>query len=162
MTCPSRVQEEGCDARWQQRGRAAAAIKGGESSLHPNHWVPHTPAYTHTANFRWNKQRKSPIKGKWLHVQVWVLLARDMSQPHSAAPSSLFQMQRCFGIFCVSLIFCAALSETIGLVIAVRNLPLQIKEEAHDTNVTGRALIMSVEKNSVLWGHFPLDLWPDK
>uniref|UniRef100_A0A8C2ZEE7 Galanin peptides n=1 Tax=Cyclopterus lumpus TaxID=8103 RepID=A0A8C2ZEE7_CYCLU len=27
-------------------------------------------------------------------------------------------MQRCFGIFCVSLIFCATLSETIGLVIA--------------------------------------------
>ncbi|XP_034541403.1 galanin peptides [Notolabrus celidotus] len=29
-------------------------------------------------------------------------------------------MQRCFGIFCVSLIFCAALSETIGLVIAAK------------------------------------------
>ncbi|XP_035521394.1 galanin peptides [Morone saxatilis] len=29
-------------------------------------------------------------------------------------------MQRCFGFFCVSLIFCATLSETIGLVIAVR------------------------------------------
>uniref|UniRef100_A0A3B4ZTV1 Galanin peptides n=1 Tax=Stegastes partitus TaxID=144197 RepID=A0A3B4ZTV1_9TELE len=29
-------------------------------------------------------------------------------------------MQRCFGIFCVSLIFCATLSETIGLVIAAK------------------------------------------
>ncbi|XP_014831848.1 PREDICTED: galanin peptides isoform X3 [Poecilia mexicana] len=27
-------------------------------------------------------------------------------------------MQRCFGVFCVTLIFCATLSETIGLVIA--------------------------------------------
>ncbi|KAI3370901.1 hypothetical protein L3Q82_007413 [Scortum barcoo] len=30
------------------------------------------------------------------------------------------KMQRCFGIFCVSLIFCATLSETIGLVIAAK------------------------------------------
>ncbi|XP_034734530.1 galanin peptides isoform X1 [Etheostoma cragini] len=30
-------------------------------------------------------------------------------------------MQRCFGIVCVSLIFCAALSETIGLVIAAKD-----------------------------------------
>ncbi|XP_034033177.1 galanin peptides isoform X2 [Thalassophryne amazonica] len=30
-------------------------------------------------------------------------------------------MQRCFGIFCVSLILCAALSETIGLVIAAKD-----------------------------------------
>ncbi|KAL3062073.1 galanin peptides isoform X2 [Trematomus bernacchii] len=29
-------------------------------------------------------------------------------------------MQRSFGIFCVSLIFCAALSETIGLVLAAK------------------------------------------
>uniref|UniRef100_A0A3Q1EPQ4 Galanin/GMAP prepropeptide n=1 Tax=Acanthochromis polyacanthus TaxID=80966 RepID=A0A3Q1EPQ4_9TELE len=29
-------------------------------------------------------------------------------------------MQRCFGIFCVSLIFCATLSESIGLVIAAK------------------------------------------
>nr|XP_020483673.1 galanin peptides-like [Labrus bergylta] len=29
-------------------------------------------------------------------------------------------MQRCFGFVCVSLIFCAALSETIGLVIAAK------------------------------------------
>ncbi|XP_056271981.1 galanin peptides isoform X1 [Pseudoliparis swirei] len=29
-------------------------------------------------------------------------------------------MQRCFGIFCVSLIFCATLSETIGLVIVAK------------------------------------------
>ncbi|XP_062276228.1 galanin peptides [Scomber scombrus] len=30
-------------------------------------------------------------------------------------------MQKCFGIFCVSLIFCATLSETIGLVIAAKD-----------------------------------------
>ncbi|KAK2841779.1 hypothetical protein Q5P01_011979 [Channa striata] len=30
------------------------------------------------------------------------------------------KMQRCFGLFCVSLVFCAALSETIGLVIAAK------------------------------------------
>ncbi|XP_047245666.1 galanin peptides isoform X2 [Girardinichthys multiradiatus] len=29
-------------------------------------------------------------------------------------------MQRCFGVFCVSLILCATLSETIGLVIAAK------------------------------------------
>ncbi|XP_014888214.1 galanin peptides-like isoform X2 [Poecilia latipinna] len=29
-------------------------------------------------------------------------------------------MQRCFGVFCVTLIFCATLSETIGLVIAAK------------------------------------------
>ncbi|KAM4572279.1 galanin peptides isoform 2-T3 [Odontesthes bonariensis] len=29
-------------------------------------------------------------------------------------------MQKCFGIFCVSLIFCATVSETIGLVIAAK------------------------------------------
>uniref|UniRef100_A0A3Q3J3P6 Galanin domain-containing protein n=1 Tax=Monopterus albus TaxID=43700 RepID=A0A3Q3J3P6_MONAL len=29
-------------------------------------------------------------------------------------------MQRCFGMFCVSLILCAALSETVGLVIAAK------------------------------------------
>ncbi|CAL8358415.1 unnamed protein product [Lota lota] len=29
-------------------------------------------------------------------------------------------MQRCFGLFCVSLVFCATLSETIGLVIAAK------------------------------------------
>ncbi|KAG7282117.1 hypothetical protein CRUP_008229, partial [Coryphaenoides rupestris] len=40
------------------------------------------------------------------------------------APSSKRQealkMQRCFGLFCVSLVFCATLSETIGLVIAAK------------------------------------------
>ncbi|XP_068595311.1 galanin peptides [Brachionichthys hirsutus] len=29
-------------------------------------------------------------------------------------------MKRCFAVFCVSLIFCAALSETVGLVIAAK------------------------------------------
>ncbi|XP_056455641.1 galanin peptides isoform X4 [Gadus macrocephalus] len=29
-------------------------------------------------------------------------------------------MQRCFGLFCVSLVLCATLSETIGLVIAAK------------------------------------------
>ncbi|KAM6973509.1 galanin peptides isoform 2-T2 [Aplochiton taeniatus] len=29
-------------------------------------------------------------------------------------------MQKCFGVFCISLVFCSTLSETIGLVIAAK------------------------------------------
>ncbi|KAI9523095.1 hypothetical protein NQZ68_031184 [Dissostichus eleginoides] len=36
------------------------------------------------------------------------------------SPQVGLKMQRSFGIFCVSLIFCAALSETIGLVLAAK------------------------------------------
>ncbi|XP_028304516.1 galanin peptides isoform X2 [Gouania willdenowi] len=35
-------------------------------------------------------------------------------------PDPSKMMQRCFGLFCVSLVFCATLSETIGLVIAAK------------------------------------------
>ncbi|MEQ2238624.1 hypothetical protein ILYODFUR_035058, partial [Ilyodon furcidens] len=44
-------------------------------------------------------------------------LSSNISSATSGTDRS--KMQRCFGVFCVSLILCATLSETIGLVIAV-------------------------------------------
>uniref|UniRef100_A0A8C4GPA8 Galanin peptides n=2 Tax=Dicentrarchus labrax TaxID=13489 RepID=A0A8C4GPA8_DICLA len=45
-----------------------------------------------------------------------VLLTSDWNRRRKVTS----KMQRCFGFFCVSLIFCATLSETIGLVIAAK------------------------------------------
>ncbi|MEQ2284094.1 hypothetical protein AMECASPLE_018031, partial [Ameca splendens] len=45
-------------------------------------------------------------------------LSSNISSATSGTDRS--KMQRCFGVFCVSLILCATLSETIGLVIAAK------------------------------------------
>ncbi|KAF7656243.1 hypothetical protein LDENG_00044600 [Lucifuga dentata] len=50
------------------------------------------------------------------YSQTEKLLHSDSTQTETHTS----KMQRCFGIFCVSLIFCAALSETVGLVIAAK------------------------------------------
>ncbi|KAL7402479.1 hypothetical protein ABVT39_015418 [Epinephelus coioides] len=46
--------------------------------------------------------------------------SRTKTERELLTPADSSRMQRCFGIFCVSLIFCATLSETIGLVIAAK------------------------------------------
>ncbi|KAK5618661.1 hypothetical protein CRENBAI_014319 [Crenichthys baileyi] len=45
-------------------------------------------------------------------------LSSNISSATSGTDRS--KMQRCFGVFCVSLILCATLSETIGMVIAAK------------------------------------------
>ena len=109
-----------------------------ECSFHPNHCRTHRA--TRTANSEWNRRQDKRFKGKYLflvfgkvtYVQLnegythdkssWTF-ADDLSVPACSVAVDplcpLSQMQRCFGFFCASLIFCATFSETVGLVIAV-------------------------------------------
>lgn len=102
--------------------------RGMESSFHPNHWVSHTERPLRLTP-EWTDGGKVTLK---VSHSICTLAGDDSAEcallmekvvfPSllTPSPSSLPQMQRCFGIFCVSLIFCATLSETVGLVIAVR------------------------------------------
>ncbi|XP_042268357.1 galanin peptides isoform X1 [Thunnus maccoyii] len=81
------------DAGGQQQGWAGMTIKGG--------WSPHFIRTTECCKHR-------------------ATSAADFREKQTLCKSHITKMQKCFGIFCVSLIFCATLSETIGLVIAAK------------------------------------------
>lgn len=64
------------------------------------------------------------VKGKSAALPTALLQSKLRLSSLLSCLLSLPQMNRGFGICCVSLIFCAALSETLGFVIAVSSLDL--------------------------------------
>lgn len=117
LTSPSCEQEqEGLlTAAGGGRIRLLRLIKGGRSP----HFIPNR------SEILWQTSaRTAPPDGQTDQRKVgalfsWPTLFLMKRSFYSAFILFLTQMQRCFGVFCVTLIFCATLSETIGLVIAV-------------------------------------------
>lgn len=120
VTCSCWVQEGAADASGQQQARVGAHKRGMESSFHPTH----TPLDLCSWLQR-RREKSSKVKGPHLRLftawrtKIAALLGCDIFFPSYVSLLSISQMHRCFSILCVSLIFCATLSDTVGLVIAV-------------------------------------------